>query len=163
MRNWIEFYKNKKAPTDPSDFALFCIDYINTHTVLDVGCGNGRDAEFLVAKGIDQHSEYGNFTRFQDYEIKEDVVYSRFFLHAISDEEIKELIRKTPNMFMAECRAEGDEPIVYTDHERNFVNPEWLLKTLIEEGFKILYFKVGRGLAVYKKEDPLCLRVICKR
>ena len=33
----------------------------------------------------------------------------------------------------------------------------------IEKGFDIEYFKVGRGMAKYKGEDPLVCRLICKK
>lgn len=168
MRNWKEFYLKEKLPTSPSDFAQFCLGYMKENpTVVDIGCGNGRDSEYFRewfdVNGVDPNSKEGNFTHIKDYAITEDVVYSRFFLHTITPDEVKDIIRRTPNTFMAECRAIGDEPTVYTDHDRYFVDPEWLKQTLIENGFNVVYFYVGRNVAVYKGENPLCLRIIAKR
>jgi hypothetical protein len=92
-----------------------------------------------------------------------DVVYSRFFLHSISNDEITEIVKLTRGYFCAEARAIGDQPVVYPEHDRNYIDGEWLRNTLIENGFEIEHYEVARGLAPYKDEDPLLVRIIAKR
>lgn len=44
---WEEIYRRNAVPTAPSSFALWCLSsgYISeTSTVVDLGCGNGRDS-----------------------------------------------------------------------------------------------------------------------
>ena len=45
---WEAYYGEKLAPTLPSQFAVFFANEITTDsTVIELGCGNGRDAMFL--------------------------------------------------------------------------------------------------------------------
>ncbi len=54
---WGTYYGKREAPVLPSQFALFVANEIATeelpavHTVLDIGCGNGRDAHFFLQLG----------------------------------------------------------------------------------------------------------------
>lgn len=171
---WKQFYNKKVAPEEPSSFAQFCLDFIpNKYKVVDVGCGNGRDTKFFLSKGFDsigidrEAPPEDNFYLgdFLDYiPVKEKAVYySRFFLHSISDRDILQFIDKANGYFMAECRAEGDKPLLYPDHKRNLINSDWLLLNLLTKGFKILYFQKSFGLAPYNGEDPLIIRVIAKK
>ena len=49
IKNWEKFYK-EKSPTKPSDFAKF-INYtfenFKNISLIDVGCGNGRDLKLF--------------------------------------------------------------------------------------------------------------------
>jgi phosphorylcholine metabolism protein LicD/glycosyltransferase involved in cell wall biosynthesis len=49
---WQQFYAGSGPPGDPSDFARFALGRIaEGSTVIDLGCGNGRDALFFAAAG----------------------------------------------------------------------------------------------------------------
>ena len=174
---WKKWYKEKHS-LEPSDFAKFCLNLVRNKNVIDIGCGNGRDSYFLGQYcksliGVDANSlpeDKGNI-KFIKKEIAEmikkecefDIVYSRFVLHAIKNKDIKKLVRWTDGMFIAECRAEKDVPIIYKKHKRTKANGEELIRLLIDNGFKILYYKKAHGLAKYKEEDPLIIRIIAKK
>jgi hypothetical protein len=50
---WKKFY-SKKHKFKPSSFAKFCLPYIKKNGYLtELGCGNGRDVDFFLKKGID--------------------------------------------------------------------------------------------------------------
>lgn len=182
QKDWIKFYKDDVVPKQPSSFARFVLGEnlgfkIPGKTIIDIGCGNGRDTYYFgsryKATGIDENNQptdkkETNFFRMNWREAKElivknDIVYSRFFLHYLKKDEIKELIEMTPNYFIAEARAIGDQPKIYPEHERLYVDEIHLLLSLIEDGFEIVYFEKNTGLAKYKDEDPLIVRVIAKR
>ena len=180
QKNWITFYENKKAPLEPSSFAKFILKWgVPGNDLIDLGCGNGRDtyalAERYSALGVDpancpERTGWARFTKapWQSM-IKQitqaEIVYSRFFLHSIPPEEVAEIIRLTPRYFVAEARHVGDVPKVYpdNDHERHYVDGQWLLDVLADNGFVVHFYEMGRGLAPYKDEDPLLVRVIAKR
>lgn len=130
---WDSFYKNihideklvtevdgrvLDAPEKESPFARFCLESINDEigTIIDVGCGNGRDSFFFKKSGVDcigidqsmevtidnnnkcSDKEYlpffqaGDFSSFNFDSAQTEFVsvYSRFTLHAINlDEENK--------------------------------------------------------------------------
>lgn len=176
--HWKSFYSNNEITTKPSSFVKFFTKYINKHnintiTVVDLGCGNGRDTYYLQSDfwtwGIDQYApkKLGfvrkNIMKQLNFISTFDIVYSRFFLHTLNNRNIKKLIKVTKNYFVAETRAKGDIPTLYTNHKRYFTDPKWLIKTLLNNNFEILYFKEDYNLAKYKKENPLIIRVIAKR
>lgn len=177
--HWEKFYKTKEVPAEPTSFAKFCaIEWFPRGEALmiwDVGCGNGRDTYFFAqlghaAMGVDKHNrpaDQGRAQFFQD-DLTErayhgDILYSRFFLHSIEARKVQDLIKNSDcTYFMAECRAVGDEPRLYTDHKRNFVDGNWLLKELEQNGYEILYFRKGADVAKLKGENPLVIRIIAK-
>lgn len=169
-RNWVEFYNETDITNKPSPFAIFAINYFPSKaTILDMGCGNKRDTNYFRQHGfkvnsVDPYSKEEGVIkkRSLDYEVTEDVVYSRFFLHSISDHEITDLISKTPNLFIAECRAKGDVPKIF-NHRRNFVDPKWLMELLKACNFDIRFIELNNGLAKYKNEDPFVFRIIAQK
>ena len=105
---WNAYYAKKDVPAIPSNFAQSILPTIDkSKTLLELGCGNGRDSFFfarnnihtialdLSAQAIEQNSSYGHenvsfqvadFTALdKDQFSNENVgnVYSRFTLHSV--------------------------------------------------------------------------------
>ena len=138
MNHWDEYYKKDNVPAFSSPFAEYVANkLINQQTILEVGCGNGRDAKFLASQGhlvtgLDRSVEaielckklYSNeslgFFLGTIIDIakinkkKYDLIYSRFVIHAMSlNEEIKTLnmshkLLNKYGQFFVECRSIND-------------------------------------------------------
>ena len=138
IRHWNEYYKKDNIPTFPSPFAEYVANKLsNQQTILEVGCGNGRDAKFLASQGhlvtgLDRSSEaielckklysddsleffFGTITDIAKINKKKyDLIYSRFVIHAMSlNEEIKTLnmshkLLNKDGQFFVECRSIND-------------------------------------------------------
>lgn len=106
---WAEYYRSGAAPEVPSEFARYVMDeYIQkiggiTSRMVELGCGNGRDARYFAANGIEVDAfdqcvtdeqqatsisgnpNYirGDFTALEDRDMPADLVYSRFTLHSV--------------------------------------------------------------------------------
>lgn len=136
---WNEYYKKKVAPSEPSKFAEDILKYLESgKKLIELGCGNGRDAIFLSnnkinVTAIDQSessinnlksnasSDYINFVADDFIETKLletesfDYVYSRFTLHSISEEQENKLINrvykalKKDGLLLIEVRSVKDE------------------------------------------------------
>ena len=180
---WSNFYKNFNE-SKPSNFALFIVDYFDDFDVplriLDVGCGNGRDSYFLSSKytttGIDisivptntnANLQFiqGNMTSID--KTPYNVIYSRFTFHSITNEQQEELVKSiAPNTFLCiETRSSKDleEFRVFGDtHYRNLTNMDYLLNLLYKYNFTILFSSESKNVAIYKDENPTCIRIICK-
>lgn len=120
---WDNYYSDKTTPVLPSQFAAFVANELErTTTIVDVGCGSGRDSLFFARHhfnvvGIDASSsavEYARSTaasqnlqsaQFFKSDVKDQTlsetlaglegrlcVYARFFLHAIDDPEEARLL-----------------------------------------------------------------------
>ncbi|EGK8128326.1 methyltransferase domain-containing protein [Campylobacter lari] len=112
---WSDFYRNNQIPFEPSLFARFCLKkyFMGKKNLLELGCGNGRDALFFANNGIETTALdicleeinylkshyvknnlqflYHDFTNFKSIK-KYDIVYSRFTLHSINGEQEKNLL-----------------------------------------------------------------------
>jgi adenylylsulfate kinase-like enzyme/ubiquinone/menaquinone biosynthesis C-methylase UbiE len=110
--HWDLFYQKRKAPINPSSFAIFCNEnyfYPNSN-ILEVGCGNGRDAFYFCKSnsviGIDVSAEAilinkikteregfkninficGEIDSLSKTDVgKIDFIYSRFTIHAMNE------------------------------------------------------------------------------
>jgi len=134
---WEKYYIKHRSPGNPSPFAEEVISYLKPKTtLLDLGCGNGRDTVFfsnnnIHVTGIDQtidQIDYLNknfaseslkficddFTKITKLNGLFDSIYSRFTFHAISEEQedwvlqwIKENL-KPDGLFLLEVRSVND-------------------------------------------------------
>ena len=75
----------------------------------------------------------------------------------------KKLIKKNGSIFI-EYRTEKDKKNkkIFKNHYRNFINPNNLENILIKFNLKSIFFKEGKGMAIYKKEDAYVARHIIK-
>lgn len=122
VQYWDSYYKNRKAPINPSSFAFFCNEnYLNGYChLLEFGCGNGRDS-FYFAKthritAVDEsrvvveasrmramqegilsvdflHGEFGREIPGLPKEI--DAVYGRFAIHAMPEDAETRVLRES--------------------------------------------------------------------
>ena len=136
--HWDEYYKKDNIPAYPSPFAEYVAKKLSTQqTILEVGCGNGRDAKFFSSQGhlvtgLDRSGKaielctklysddsleffFGTITDIAQMNKKKyDLIYSRFVIHAMSlNEEIKTLnmshkLLNKDGQFFVECRSIND-------------------------------------------------------
>lgn len=177
-RYWQEFYKRHDI-TGQTSFAEWCLPMIPERSkIIDLGCGNGRDSYYFArhghqVMGVDYavcpaDSKRAVFSSIPASYVMHkkcdaDVVYSRFYLHSIPWIETLDTIKWARGLFMAEFRSVGDKPVLYANHERHFVDGNLFMSYMIACGFDILHYEKGRGLAKYKGEDPLIIRVVAKK
>jgi SAM-dependent methyltransferase len=172
--------------------------------VVELGCGNGRDGLSLVEssafyQGIDvseqailraQHLfeshgitqnkyalEMGNFAEVQRPELPTGtriIVYSRFSLHADSEDAQQELFTQLNSilypgdLILVEVRTIHDELFgigekvgrnaYVTDHFRRFLDPDDF-PAVLPESFGLKSKKVERGFAPYEGADPIVMRL----
>ena len=119
---WNVFYKKKLAVSKPSNFAVFVKKFLKNYssTIIDVGCGNGRDlfyfkknkfdimgidlsknAVSLIKKGLKNtkdkkkiiHSDFASFDYKKNVK-KKFSIYSRFTWHTINERSEVALLKK---------------------------------------------------------------------
>lgn len=206
---WDGYYsRDGVSPQSESSFAQYVGTRLSGSSnlrILDFGCGDGRDtfylAQFGTVVGVDTSaSAIDRCTRYAQQhgidnaafsaigedgvgrvveDLKPQVVYSRFVLHAMTEEEqaaflraLSESLRWESKLFI-ECRAIDDslerqgvkvsarENVV--GHYRRFIDPELLQEALLDEEWSIDHFEVGRGLAKHPSGDPRVIRIEASR
>lgn len=136
---WNSYYQSSVAPLEPSSFAEHVLGLLPSSRldILEVGCGNGRDAVFFARSGhrvtaldrsegaitycIHKHVDSGiefvagrvnSLTKERNPAF--DVVYSRFCLHAMTPPEEEEFITcsyellNSAGQLFIECRSIND-------------------------------------------------------
>lgn len=202
---WENYYKSGKElqRLTPSQFCVFSAGEIEGNNfVIDVGCGNGRDALYLSylghsVVGVDQsqtaidycHRANTNLAlecQFETMSINNldlnyliekynhnnlDVaIYSRFFLHAITDAE--------EDIFLSSCLKQPKVKKVFVEfrtlrdraldkqtesHYRRFINPCSVTSKLENDDFSVSYYVEGFGFAKYRNDDAYVARCISTR
>ncbi|MFJ7663183.1 class I SAM-dependent methyltransferase [Lysinibacillus sp. NPDC097162] len=113
-------------------------------------------------------SKFNEISTSQDKGI---LFYTRFFLHAITEETENLILEsileniQTSCEIVAEFRTKEDEELdkVFNDHYRRYIDTDLLITKLIKLGFSIQEFSKGRGFSIYKNENPYLARIILKK
>lgn len=134
---WNQYYNNRICTNSPSPFAQYVSTLIEGgKTIVDLGCGNGRDSLFFAQNGlrvvgidlskaaIDQLTQYdaknitflcGDFIACDAHQPNSyDYAYSRFTIHAINEKQQSVLLQtmfralKTGGKFFIEVRSVND-------------------------------------------------------
>ncbi|RLD72995.1 MAG: hypothetical protein DRI87_05080 [Bacteroidetes bacterium] len=135
---WEQYYKEHPSPGNPSPFATEIIKYLKPGmSLLELGCGNGRDAVFFAENGIhvtgiDQVSEEidflnrrysknnlkfvcDDFTQIEKLNGLFDSIYSRFTFHAITEKQENQVLLwvkknlRVGGLFFLEVRSTKDK------------------------------------------------------
>lgn len=170
--HWEKFYKEFDT-ISPSPFARWC--ELQGKSIVDLGCGNGRDTYFLGRDnwviGVDPFAPMEpQFVRRTVEEVLEtlqagdfDTVYCRFFFHAV-DERVQGLVldwvSRNRLTLYAEFRSDMDTP--NPDHERRLISGPGFIEELLKRGITLQYYSHNRGLAPYGEEDPCIIRIIAQ-
>ena len=190
---WDEIYSSNKISHEPSSFARHVekSHFQNGKSLLELGCGNGRDSLFFAQNGKEVlaldfstktitnlssmnvkgvnflHQDFSDLTSFREL----DYVYSRFTMHSI-DEATEEKVfsqlsqvLKVGGLFLMEARSTKDERLEKTfgkDHFRRYLDFEITIEKLKNLGFQIIEKEERRGLSPYRQEDPFLIRVVAK-
>jgi ubiquinone/menaquinone biosynthesis C-methylase UbiE len=206
---WDSFYRAANPDIQaPTTFAWWCLPRLAPGaTLLELGCGNGRDAVFFAEKGLrvvaldqsdvaiaslsarPQNERYdhrptfleADFTRLEDGRFGQlDAVYSRFTLHAITQEEASVSlgwaarnlrpggrllveVRSVKGSLYGKGEARERDAFVYDGHYRRFVRSEELAAEVTGLGFAIEDAIEAAGLAVHKSDDPVVIRLSAAR
>jgi len=204
---WDLYYKNTTAAGN-SDFATHVYtQYIKPHNdnkvllkIADMGCGNCRDSRFLAEKGnylyaIDSslttnitdhnirliHNDVLDAIRGNRLETLLDLVYMRWFLHAMPhakaeetfDEAVKTL--KPGGLIAVEVRSIHDTELLAismhnsndnsytTDHTRWLYDVEAFRRLAHNNDLNILELSESRGWSKTTTEDPLLIRFVAQK
>ena len=202
---WNKYYEGLVGEvTKPSDFCVEIEKILNPSShIMELGCGNGRDSMYFLAKGhsvtaIDGSDEaidilekrIGNnekalfvcddFVKCQAlYQMQYDCVYSRFTLHAITDDQEDELLTNVKEALSSggilciEARTIHDEiygrgikvghnAYEYNDHFRRFIDVDEFRGKLNAMGFDVEYIEEAQGFSKTDDSDPVLMRVIAR-
>jgi cyclopropane fatty-acyl-phospholipid synthase-like methyltransferase len=99
------------------------------------------------------------------------VAYARFFLHAITEDEQRQLLDtvcsalRQGDVFAAEFRTTRDAPLskVTAQHYRRYVDPSLLINEMAGRGFATTYMVEGFGYAKYKSDDAYIARLLFRK
>lgn len=200
---WNKYYKDIiNDRVTPSNFAVAVADMLQPEShIMELGCGNGRDSLYFLSKGhnviavdgsdfaIDKLNEItadnddalfvcDDFVKCQVlYQMKYDCVYSRFTLHAITEEQENELLYNVRNslhhngIFCIEARTVHDEiyakgrevghnAYIYNDHYRRFIEVHEFEEKIKSFGFKVISIEESGGFSKTADSDPILMRCI---
>lgn len=185
----------------PSQFATFVAGELDGNCrILEFGCGGGRDSLFFSSHGHDviavdgaapavalcreQAEKFGLDVRFVHADIENPelleigqsegnltVVYARFFLHAISEEEevaflaAAQAATRSGDRMAVEYRTIRDQAQskVTDSHYRRFIEPPAFMSRAERAGFEVEYSVEGFGYAKYKHDDAYVARCLLRR
>ena len=210
LDNYWNLFYIKKTKDKPSTFAKYIKkNFLNKKKgkLIDLGCGDGRDTFYLSHSniktlGIDKsqiikkkNNKLATTNRNKKIYFKStsvvspsmlklgkfEYVYSRFFLHTISEKSQKKLfsniltkITKKNSLCFFEFRTIKDQMYNLglkqskyeriTDHYRRFIDVKKFVKLdYIHKNFKIIYLIERKNLSIHKKDNPVVCRIVLKK
>lgn len=155
LEYWKGYYTGEVQA--PSDFAHF-VKPLMLGSVVDIGCGDGRDTGLLNAVGIDPATVGGDVNHLP----AADNYYARFFFHAVPEEIEDIVLEQIHGRLYAEMRIIGDDSFI-EDHYRRLIDPTVFIQKLWKLGYTLDYFQKGYGLARYRDQNPLVARIVASR
>lgn len=186
---WKNFYKQNPELNSNSSFSEFVLSKIEEKdTILDLGCGNGKDTYFFKKNKIKVTGIDKNPSLKEDFFIIGDVFenvfesknyYMRFFVHAVEEEYLDSLLDKIYNIsstgakIYIETRSTKEitekEKLLYNFksgvgdlHKRMLYSCEYLQEK-ISKNFKIEFVKEGKGFSKFAGKDPYLIRIIATK
>jgi len=198
---WENYYSEKLGFDKPSSYAIEVLDLIDKeNSILELGCGNGRDSFYFANNGIrviaiDQSKNIINQIKNENinptflckdiidiqenFNYKVNHCYARFFFHALNENEENSAIKFITNIlpingyFFSESRSiksslygKGKfffKDIYSTDHKRRFIRKNNFIAKLEYNGFQIKNIIESDGLAIFKDDDPVVIRICAKK
>ncbi len=201
---WNSYYAKKLTEVQsPSDFARTVISYLEPgKSLIDLGCGNGRDSIYFLnhhlnVTGIDVSEEAisqlnqlklknGNFvcddfvSSKALYQVQYDYIYSRWTMHAISEQQEDELLGnardalKEGGLFLIEARSVrdslygkgtcvGKHAFIYNSHFRRFMEKEVFARKLENHGFRVISVEEGENFSKTETSNPMLVRIVASR
>lgn len=185
---WCEFYETlpKTEISFASSFARFCQEkyfHDNSRRMIELGCGNGRDAVYFanhnhVVHAIDQcviemseirtnlHFLQDDFVNLEYDSFKEiDTFYSRFTLHSITQEEEEKLLFKVHDnlsvggLFCIESRTTKDPKfgIGRCVEHNTYLHDNHRRRFVDSESFLQRVLKMGFKLRYFTEENNLSI------
>ena len=193
---WNCFYKSdiSKSLGMNSNFAEFTLRNANeifaneVHkktTLLDIGCGNGKDLNYFRKNGIDAYgidlnagdnSQYITSDNALNISRKCDVYYLRFFIHTLRETQLDAFLE---NLFKITSKEsyiflETRSSKAVTDNERSETNfqstigdahyrmlySHKYLSKKIYKYFNVFFSIEDKGLATFRGEDPYIIRMV---
>lgn len=200
---WNEYYK-KMNIGEPSLFAQEVGTMLTpAKNILELGCGNGRDSLYFLGLGLnvvaidssdgviaqlkEKYEENNIYFICDDFVSSSaifsgqyDYVYSRFTLHAITEEQETEVLHnvykvlKKNGLFFIEVRSVNDElygqgekvgenSYIFDGHFRRFIKMKALVNKMKLIGFEMVSAVGKRGFAPFQGSNPPIIRIIAKR
>lgn len=202
---WDHFYEQPHPDlATPTSFAQACLALLRPgESVFELGCGNGRDAIYLARNGLrvfasdPSHAALAEVRSRMDREVFAhapqliarsmndldgrhagdlDSVYTRFVLHAVTDDVASAGLRwaarnlRPGGRLLVEARSvlgslygkgepAGRDAFIYDGHYRRFIRADELRDELCRIGFRIDDLVETSGVAVRDGDDPVVIRV----
>jgi SAM-dependent methyltransferase len=193
---WNCFYKSdiSKSLGMNSNFAEFTLRNANeifvnevhkNTTLLDIGCGNGKDLNYFRQNGIDAYgvdlnagdnSQYITRDNALNISRKCDVYYLRFFVHTLRETQLDAFLA---NLFKITSKEsyiflETRSSKAVTDTERSETNfqstigdPHYrmlyshnYLSKKVKKYFNVFFLIEDKGFATFRGEDPYIIRMV---
>lgn len=175
---WNKYYKNRNKIMPKSSFAEFSKRYLqNEKSLIDIGCGDGRDSVFfskqkifttgvdfsnlVINKNKNLENPYLNFEQLdlneiQFYKKNFNYAYCRFLFHSINEEIENKLLnwfkQNISDLVFIETRVEEESGInIEQNHFRRYFKEEVFKNKILNFGYKILYSQTSNNFSKYKE------------